>query len=94
MQIHRYSYGQPVRGSMKANIKVKSSARFYHRRYSHSGETISDVEIDREGALNGETGCHTLKLSGDQLGITNYRSHVQKTLQVGSIFTSSKISLL
>ena len=34
MQIHRYSYGQPVRGSMKTSIKVKSSVRYYHRRYS------------------------------------------------------------
>lgn len=81
---------------MKANIKVRKNSQYYqlrrpyHRRISL--EEVPDIEFDKEGALNGETGCHTLKLSGDQLDITTFKGYVQRNLQVKFMFILSGLS--
>lgn len=77
---HRYSYGQPVRGNVRANIKVKSDSRYSHRRYFMTPMPV--IDFDRTGALNGDTGCYILKLPGDQIGISTYSGSIQKSLQV------------
>lgn len=81
----KYSYGQPVRGNVRANIKVKSDSRYSHRRYFMTPMPV--IDFDRTGALNGDTGCYILKLPGDQIGISTYSGSIQKSLQVLAVVT-------
>ena len=40
------------------------------------------VDIEKKGSLNHDTGCYTIRLSGDQLGITTYDGAIEKTVTV------------
>ena len=80
--MNRYSYGQPVKGNVKANFKVKSDSRYFHRRNLMLAGHV--IDFDRNGVLNGESGCFNFKLSGDEIGISTYTGSIQKTFQVSS----------
>lgn len=68
-----------MKGKWKANITASSEAIYWSW---DSEKKIAPIQLTREGALNGDTGCYTMKLPGDQLGVSSYESSIKKTIKV------------
>lgn len=60
-------------------IQVKSSGVYYSWR---NRPPIDNINLEKEGVLNEENGCHSLKLSGDQLGISSFDGSIEKVIKV------------
>ena len=68
--------------------KVENKEKYYHRAFDRDqADTLSAVNIDKSGVLNDVTGCHTLKLSGNELGITTNDGTIDKTIVVCAVQT-------
>jgi len=58
---------------------VENKDKYYHLFHRDQADTTN---IDKSGVLNDVTGCHTLKLSGNDLGITTNDGTIDKTIAV------------
>ena len=77
---NRYSYGQPVKGTWRATVEVTSNkGRYYRWRMQ---PPVAPIKLERKGSLNDDTGCYSLKLSGDDLGITKFDGTIDKNIEV------------
>ena len=79
--VFRYSYGQPVKGTWAALIEVTEREIYYFR---DGRRLVGPTTLLRNGVLDARTGCHSLKLPSDQLGIFQFNHGVLKTVKVGS----------
>ena len=75
--VYRYSYGQPVRGNWTAVIEVTDEDAPWFSR-----PPVKPITLLRNGVLDVETGCYSLKLPSDQLGVLKYDGSYDKTVKV------------
>lgn len=80
---YRYSYGQPVKGTWRAEVTVTNSGRYYRWR---GRPDVQPLSFERKGVLNEDNGCHSMKLSGEELGISTYDGTIDKTIKVPTQF--------
>lgn len=59
---------------------MENKGKYY--RFDSTKKDTRSVNIDKSGVLNDLNGCHTLKLSGNDLEITTNDGTIDKTISV------------